>query len=139
MSNVRKAFQTKSLLRRMADGGIFKSIVNGVPTFTDKDRAAPDAKAYVPTAMRELPNTGIVPGGTALPQAPAAPMPAPAKLSVARANACAGEALCGSGRANACAGEALCGSAGCVLEDDRQAASLWLRRPRPQQRRHGQA
>jgi hypothetical protein len=85
MSNVRKAFQTKSLLRRMADGGIFKSIVNGVPTFTDKDRAAPDAKAYVPTAMRELPNTGIVPGGTALPQAPAAPMPAPAKLSVAPA------------------------------------------------------
>lgn len=87
MSNVRKAFQTKSLLRRMADGGIFKSIVNGVPTFTDKDRAAPDAKAYVPKALRELPNTGIVPGGTALPQAPAAPMPAPAKLSVAPAPA----------------------------------------------------
>lgn len=87
MNNVRKAFQTKSLLRRMADGGIFKSVVNGVPTFTDKDRAAPDAEAYVPMAMRELPNTGIVPGGTALPQAPTAPMPAPAKLSPAPAPA----------------------------------------------------
>ena len=87
MNNVRKAFHTKSLLRRMADGGIFKSVVNGVPTFTDKDRAAPDAEAYVPMAMRELPNTGIVPGGTALPQAPTAPMPAPAKLSPAPAPA----------------------------------------------------
>lgn len=75
MNNMQKSFKKKSALRCMADGGIFKNIVNGVQTFTDAKNATPGAAPYTPTAQRELSNTGITPGATP-------PMPAPAKLSV---------------------------------------------------------
>lgn len=93
MSNMRKSFETKAKLRRMADGGIFKNIVNGVQTFTDERAKTAGAQPYTPRAFRDLPNQGITTGGVTTPlpagvaPAPvlsaAPPMPAPAKLSVA--------------------------------------------------------
>jgi hypothetical protein len=93
MSNMRKSFETKAKLRHMADGGIFKDIINGVQTFTDERAKTAGAQPYTPRAFRELPNTGITSGGVTTPlpagvaPAPvlsaAPPMPAPAKLSVA--------------------------------------------------------
>ncbi len=83
MSNMRKSFETKAKLRRMADGGIFKNVIDGVQTFTDERAKTAGAQPYTPRAFREMPQ-GIALGAQLPAAAPAlAPMPEPAKLSVA--------------------------------------------------------
>lgn len=48
MDNMQKAFKRKSALRKFADGGIFRSEVDGVPTFSDKRSAGVGAIPYAP-------------------------------------------------------------------------------------------
>lgn len=99
MNNIKKAFKDKSRLRRMADGGyidpktqlgvlggakdvgpgagvkgtdtIFKSTVDGVPTFSDRSGMAAGAKPYTQNAAQPMGNFVTNQAGrTATPEAP---------------------------------------------------------------------
>lgn len=76
MSNINKDFKSKSSLRCMADGGVFRSDVNGVPTFTDARAAAPGATRL------SLRSTGVTPAAPPTPTPASAPAPTSVAPSV---------------------------------------------------------